>query len=255
MTTVRELSDLIDDYSRWLKERIALREIGDWVEVTTPFLDRHNDHLQFYVRREDGTFVLSDDGHTVQDLKASGCELDTPKRKELLTLTLNGFGVGMEGSVLTTRATPESFSQKKHGFVQAMLAVNDLFYLAEPHVASLFAEDVQAWLDLADVRYSERVKLTGKSGYDHLFEFIIPRSKRQPERLVRLINRPSRDQAESVTFSWIDVREARPESTAYAFLNDSEREPAANVFDALRTYGVRPVRWSERERFREELAA
>lgn len=255
MTSVRELRDLIDDYTRWLKDRVTLQQAGDWVEVTTPFLDRHNDHLQFYVRREDGTFVLSDDGSTVQDLKASGCDLDTPKRRELLDVTLNGFGVAMEGTALVARTSPETFSQKKHGFVQAMLAVNDLFYLAEPHVASLFAEDVQNWLDLAEVRYSQRVKLTGKSGYDHLFEFIIPRSRTQPERLVRTINRPSRDQAESVAFSWIDVREARPESIAYAFLNDSEREPASNVFEALRTYGVRPVRWSEREQARQEVAA
>jgi hypothetical protein len=254
MSLTEELNRLIDEYTRWLKQGISLREVGDWVEVTTPYLDRHNDSLQFYVRRENGTYVLSDDGYIVQDLRSSGCDLDTPKRRELLAVTLNGFGVSIENDALIARAAPETFSQKKHGFVQAMLAVNDLFYLAEPHVASLFAEDVQAWMELAEIRFSQRVKLTGRSGYDHLFDFIIPRSRRQPERLVRTINRPSRDTAEAVTFSWIDVRENRPETQAYAFLNDSEREPAAAVFEALRAYGVRPVRWSERDQHREELA-
>jgi hypothetical protein len=252
---IEELTRLIDEYSRWLKQGITLREVGQWVEVTTPYLDRHNDHLQFYVGKDDGTYVLSDDGYIIQDLQISGCDLDTPKRKELLAVTLSGFGVELDGQTLKARASPETFSQRKHSFLQAMLAVNDLFYLAEPHVSSLFAEDVQAWLDLSDVRYSQRVKLPGRSGYDHLFDFIIPRSRRGPERLVRTINRPSRDTAEAVAFSWIDVRENRREAQAYAILNDAEREPAAAVFEALRAYGVTPVPWSKREQHKEELAA
>ena len=51
-------------------------------------------------------------------------------------------------------------------------------------VASLFYEDVVAWLDLHDVRYTPKVKFTGKTGYDHLFDFVIPKSRRQPERIV-----------------------------------------------------------------------
>ena len=45
-----------------------------------------------------------------------------------------------------------------------MLAINDLFYLAVPVVASLFYEDVVAWLDLHEIRYTPKVKFTGKSG-------------------------------------------------------------------------------------------
>ena len=252
---IEELTRLIDEYTLWLKSGISLREVGASVEVTTPYLDRHNDHLQFYVTKEDGAYVLTDDGYIIQDLRLSGCDLDTPKRKNLLTVTLNGFGVELRGQALESRASAETFSHKKHSLIQAMLAVNDLFYLAEPHVSSLFAEDVQAWLDLADVRYSQRVKLPGRSGYDHLFDFIIPRSRRSPERLVRTINRPSRDTAEAVAFSSIDVRENRPEAQTYAILNDDEREPAAAVFEALRAYGVTAIPWSKRDQHREALAA
>ncbi len=252
---IEDLTRLIDEYALWLKAGISLREVGEWVEVTTPYLDRHNDHLQFYVRREDGTYVLTDDGSIVADLALSGCDLDTPKRRELLTVTLNGFGVELEGQSLLSKASPETFSHKKHAFVQAMLAVNDLFYLAEPHVSSLFAEDVQAWFELSDVRCSQRVKLPGRSGFDHLFDFIIPHSRNAPERLVRTINRPSRDTAEAVTFSWIDVRDNRPQAQVFAILNDTDREPAVAVIEALRAYGVRPVPWSKREQHKEELAA
>jgi hypothetical protein len=53
-------------------------------------------------------------------------------------MTLNGFGVGMNQDALEVHATAQTFPLRKHNLIQAMLAVNDLFYLAKPIVASLF---------------------------------------------------------------------------------------------------------------------
>ncbi len=252
---IDEIQKLLDQYLAWLRDKTALRQVKDWIEITTPYLDRHNDYLQIYVKRENSGFILTDDGYTIEDLKRSGCELESKKRKELLYLTLNGFGVKLDGNALVVHASQENFALRKHNLVQSILAVNDLFYLAVPMVASLFLEDVTSWLDLQEIRYTPKVKFTGKSGYDHLFDFVIPASKKQPERILQTINRPSRDTAQAVAFSWIDTREVRPtNSRAYAFLNDSEHALSASVLDALRNYDVNPVLWSKREEVREELA-
>lgn len=253
---IDEIQKLLDQYMAWLKDKTALRQVKEWIEITTPYLDRHNDYLQIYVKREKSGFILTDDGYTIEDLRRSGCELESKKRKDLLTLTLNGFGVKLEGNSLVVRAAPDNFSLRKHNLVQAVLAVNDLFYLAVPMVASLFLEDVTSWLDLYDIRYTPKVKFTGKSGYDHLFDFVIPASRKQPERILQTINRPSRDTSQAVAFSWIDTKEVRPaNSRAYAFLNDSEHTPSASVMDALKNYDVNPILWSKREEIREEMAA
>jgi hypothetical protein len=192
MSVVQDIERLLTDYRTWLKNKTSLREIeGEWVEITTPYLDRHNDALQIYARREDGGFILTDDSYTVHDLEAAGCNLHTEKRQELLRMTLNGFGVKLNNSALEVRASAETFPMRKHNLLQAMLAVNDLFYLAKPVVESLFFEDVVAWLDVNDIRYTPKVKFTGTSGYDHLFNFVIPKSRKQPERIVQAINRPT----------------------------------------------------------------
>jgi hypothetical protein len=61
--SVVEIEQLLKNYREWLKDKTTLRQIdGSWVEITTPYLDRHNDALQIYVRRENGTFVLTDEG-------------------------------------------------------------------------------------------------------------------------------------------------------------------------------------------------
>ena len=136
---IDEVQKLLDQYIAWLKDKTALRQIQDYVEITTPYLDRHNDHLQIYAKRENGGYLLSDDGYVVGDLRLSGCELESRKRKDLLRLTLNGFGVQLDGDALSVHASRDNFALRKHNLVQAMLAVNDLFYLAVPMVASLFS--------------------------------------------------------------------------------------------------------------------
>jgi hypothetical protein len=171
-------------------------------------------------------------------------------------MTLNGFGVQLVGKALQVHASPENFALRKHNLLQAMLSVNDMFYLAQPMVASLFYEDVVAWLDLHEIRYTPKVKFSGKTGYDHLFDFVIPKSRRQPERILQTINRPSRDTAQALVLAWIDTKEVRPpESRAYALLNDGEQAVPQAVMDALGNYDVRAVPWSQRESVREELAA
>ena len=197
---IQDIQALLDRYWTWLRDRTSLREINDWIEITTPYLDRHNDCLQIYAKRANGDFVLTDDGYILDDLEQSGCKIESPKRQVLLKTTLNGFGVQIDGNALEIRASVETFALRKHNLVQAMLAVNDLFYLASPTIASLFLEDVVSWLDHSDIRYISSVKFAGESGYDHRFDFVIPKSRAQPERVLRAINRPSRDTAEAMAF-------------------------------------------------------
>ena len=253
---IEEVQRLLDDYLAWLRDKTSLRQIDKWVEITTPYLDRHNDYIQIYAGKVNGGFVLTDDGYTIDDLEQCGCKLESSKRQDLLKMTLNGFGVQLHDNALEVHASHDNFALRKHNLVQAILAVNDMFYLAMPMVASLFYEDVVAWLDLHEVRYTPRVKFTGKSGYDHLFDFVIPKSRHKPERILQAINRPNRETAQAVAFSWIDTKEVRPvDSTAYALLNDSEQPVSAGVIDALRSYDVQPIPWSKRDDIRMELAA
>ena len=250
------IQQLIDQYWAWLKDRTILREVNGWVEITTPHLDRHNDYIQIYAQREGESITLTDDGYVLDDLEISGCNIDTPKRQALLDLTLKGFGVRHTRGRLEVTASPENFPLQKHNLIQAMLAVNDLFYLATPMVSNLFFEDVVSWLDQSDIRYTPKIKLPGRSGYDYVFDFVIPKSRQQPERILNAITQPSRQTATLFVFAWSDTRENRsPDSRAYALLNDTEHRVAEPVLHALREYDIRPIAWSERERAMSELAA
>lgn len=258
MTDLQEIEQLVEQYRSWLKDKTTLKSVHkDWVEISTPFLDRHNDHILLYVRTiAPGKFQITDDGQTLQDLELSGCKLDTPKRQSLLKVALNGFRVDEVGGALNVQAASENFAARKHALIQAILAINDMFYLATSTVQSLFKEDVEAWLKLSGVRFLANVQFTGKSGYVHNFDFAIPSSPSAPERVIRAISNPSKDAALNFVTAWIETADQRPnESRAIAFLNDSLRGVGTSVVDALKQYEIEPIVWSEREAHRQSLAA
>lgn len=240
----------------WLKAGLVAECQEHACELTTPFLDRHNDHIQLYAEPRGDSFILSDDGYVLSDLRSTGLELTTAKRRAVLDATLNGFGVHLEDGRITTEADQKNVGQRMHAMIQAMLAVNDMFVMAQPRVAGFFWEDVRDFLETHDVRYSPRVKLTGKSGFDHGVDFLIPRSKSRPERILQVINAPSKNSIGAYLFSLADTREARHlQSEAYAALNDQTRPISTDVTDALKAYDVVPIAWSRREEYAEVLAS
>ncbi|MFH1264522.1 MAG: DUF1828 domain-containing protein [Planctomycetota bacterium] len=247
---------LVESYLAWLRQKIATADIDGVCEITTPFLDRHNDRLQIYVERRGERLRLTDDGYIIGDLESSGCLLDTPHRREMLQTILAGFGVREEDGELVVEASERDFPKKKHSLLQAMLTVNDMFMTARHRVSRLFFDDVVRFLDAHEVRYTPSIEFTGRSGFVHKYDFVIPRSKKMPERILRAVNNPTRDSATSMIFSWTDTRETRSrDSKAYAILNDSERGPNFDVLSAFSQYEIVAVRWSERQNFLGELSA
>ncbi|MBI4288519.1 MAG: DUF1828 domain-containing protein [Chloroflexi bacterium] len=243
-----ECERLAQDYADWVRQRIKVQNIGDVCVLTTPFLDKHRDLLQIYVERTDSGLLLSDDGYILRDLQMSGLELDTERRKELLHHILLSFGVTIKGEELQAVASEKTFAQKKHDFVQAMLAISSLVHLARPTVAAVFKEDVARFLRDNQVRFVSDVKLTGESGLHHPFDFVIGAAPDRPERYLRAIGTPDRESVVEFMFSWQDVKRARPsDAVAFAVLNDQEqRRISPDHVSALEKYAIEVIRWTDR---------
>jgi hypothetical protein len=224
------------------------REVGRWTEITTPYLDRHNDYIQIYAKTDDSRITLTDGGETVADLHQSGFSFKSEKRQEILRFILAGFQVEVRNDELIVEADEKSFALKKHNLIQAILSLNDMFFLSAPTVESLFVEDVARWLEERDIRYTERVKFPGRTGFDYVFDFVIPKSKSEPERIMRAINNPTKAAAQNYILAWVDTRENRPShSIALAMLNDSVKGSSEDVEEAFKAYGIIPLSWSHRD--------
>lgn len=253
-----DADQLTRSYLSWLRHGVSAIRLDEHIsELTTPFLDRHNDHLQVYAERlGPDQFRLTDDGYIISELKSSGVERRGERRRALFQDLLSGYGVELVDSELRVEANSSNLGQCVHNLIQAMLSLDDMFVLAQPQIQNLFLEDVTRFLDEAEIRYSPRAKFAGKSGLDHLVDFVIPKSKEAPERIVQVINSVRRDRVESLLFAANDMRAARGIEVSYFVLvNDSRREVPPDILNAFAAYDVLVQPWSRRAEVVHALAA
>ena len=252
------IDNLVNKYIDFIKENMSIDKIDDTsYEIETPFLDWRNDFITIYVvfdKQDKNNIVLTDNGYTLSDLELSGLEFNTKKRKQELQTVLNGFGVQMDKDKrLFVNATAESFAHKKHNLIQALLGVNDMFVLAQNKVMNLFYEDVGYYFDENDIRYTPNVILEGKSHFNHKFEYIIPKSKYAPERTIKLLNRPKAENLKATLFAFEDTGDKR-RGKGYIILNDEE-SIKTDLIEAINEYKITPILWSQKNNYKEELAA
>lgn len=249
------MKNLIESYINWLKQKINYKEINGYYEVTTPFVNHINDYIQFYLKLdENNRIIMTDDGDTLNNLEMAGVDISKPARKKEFESILNGFGVIMKGNELTTMATPSTFPMRKHNFIQAILAVDDLFVLASPKVESFFQEDVVNFLNQNNIRFSKNIILQGKSSFQHKFDMLIPPSAKASERIIKVVGNPKKQNIIAHLFAFEDTKQAR-NNEGIMILNDIEKEVAPDVSQAIAEYGIYEFSWKKREDQKEKLAA
>ena len=245
-----------EKYIKWLEQEISVNKIGEYLEITSPFLDRYNDYLQVYAKLEaDDEIILTDDAYIINNLQMSGVDINSNKRKQVLESFLNKYNVKLEEDALVTKSGIEDFPQKILFLMQAMLNIDDMFMLSQNKVASIFLEDVTEFLDSRDIFYSKDVSFVGKSGFIYSYEYLLQRTKEKPERLCKVINNPNKQNFQNTIFMWNDTKETRDNnSQLIVFLND-ENKIDATVIEEFKNYNVNTIPWSEREKHLELLRA
>lgn len=239
-----EIEKLIDDYTQWLRKEITVEDVGNFYEITTPFLDNSNDYIQFYVKLDGDAVFFTDDGFTLSNLNMSSL---SSSRKTALKLLLSRYGVSLDGLCLTAKADSKSFSQKKHMFVQAIMAVDDMFMTARGKGSSSFVEDLQSYFFARDIYYTDNVQFSGISGFSHNYEFLMQRTKNMPERLCRVVNNPTKNNMVNVLFAWNDTKPARKSDSQLVVLLNDENQVASGVEDGFRSYDAKVLRWTEKD--------
>ena len=248
--------ELKEKYISWLEDEISVNKIGEYLEVTSPFLDRYNDYLQVYAKiQNDNEIIITDDSYTINNLKMSGIDFNSAKRKQLLNTFINKYRIDLKDDELFVKTDIDDFPRKILFLMQAMLNIDDMFMLSQNKVASIFLDDVTNFLDEKEIFYSKDVNFIGKSGFLYSYEYLIQRSKTQPERLCKVINNPNKQNFQNIIFMWNDTKETRNcESKLIVFLND-ENKIDSNVIDGFKNYNVDTIPWSRKDDYIKLLRA
>ena len=242
-----DIKKYIDDYIDWLKKEITFSQIGEYYEINTPFLDNANDYLQIYVKQEGNDIFFTDDGYTINDLRASGINF-TSARKQQLIYIINQYGVQLEGDSLVAKSPSHDFAKRKHSFLQCMLRINDMYMLTRSRVSSIFLDDVLDFLYQKEVYPVENIQLSGISGYNHHYDFILPKTRKNSERICLALNNVNRTSVGNVIFSWNDTKVARkPDSKLIVLMNDNN-PVNKGAKEAFSNYKINTMLWSDRDK-------
>lgn len=243
--------DFVNSYLKWLKDEMYQEEVSPGLyEITTPFLDRHNDYTQIYAQIcEDGKIRFSDMGITILDLEMSGVDFSTKKRKSIFNLTLNRLGVSEspEKALFIDASSVDEVPKAKHQLLQAILTVNDMFFLNRAHVSSLFFDDIISFFQKNDIYYSKNPSFVGKSKLMNTFDFSLQKNSHNPERLIKALNNPTIGASKNIIFSWEDTKEMRDPGTCFIVLVNDEEGLKPDIGEAFMSYGITLVPWSQRE--------
>ena len=242
-----EIQNLIDEYTQWLRNEISVEPVGDYYKITTPFLDAANDYIQFYVKLDSETVFFTDDGSTLNQLSVAGFQLN-PTRKEQLKSILSRYGVALEGDCLVCKSGIRAFPQRKHMFVQAIMAVDDLFMSIKGRSSSYFLSDVHDFFLEKKIYFSDNVQFTGISGLSHNYDFLLQRSSKSPERLCRVINNPDKNSTVNVLFAWNDTKMLRKEDSKLVVLLNDAKPISSSIEDAFINYEAKVIKWKDRDR-------
>lgn len=124
------------------------------------------------------------------------------------------------------------------------------------NISTIFFEEVENFFIENNIRYTDQISVTGKSGLSHTYDFVIPGFKESPDKLISAVNNPNTDRAKIELFEWNEIKEVRRRPTSlYIFLNDKNKFVGNDIISAFDEYGINSIPWSRRQQYIEELSS
>lgn len=117
--------DVTKLYLNWLKGNIQQEKIGNVIHLSLPLLDKNNDFIEIYILEENNSYILTDDGETLNELELEGIHLC--KKTKKLNQILKSYGVEQEKNELIIRCKFEELALKIHMLALCMIQVSNGF--------------------------------------------------------------------------------------------------------------------------------
>jgi hypothetical protein len=145
-----ELSKVQDNLRNTVSAEVSLFGEGvDRYRVFTPFEFEDGDHFSIVLRKDNDSFIFTDEAHTIMhmsyDMDVS--VLKKGSRQKILTNTIANFGLEENNGELFIKVKKYNFGASFYNFVQALVKITDLSYLSKEQVRSTFYEDFQALIN------------------------------------------------------------------------------------------------------------
>ena len=144
----------MDAIERQFREKVSAKvrlcaEGENRFRVSTPFQFDDRDHLAVVLKKEGGSWCLTDEGHTYMHLTYDILEKDLQKgtRAKVISNALDAFSVQDRDGELRLPISDGRYGDALFDFVQALLKVTDVAYLGRERVRSTFIDDFRSLIE------------------------------------------------------------------------------------------------------------
>lgn len=253
--TDAECNAVVSKCLEWLGEGFSAQYLGGDCVVTTPFLDRRNDHIQIRVRKRDGRYVISDGGTTMPDMVDGGFSLGKTVNKELVAYITSGYGVQLDDKAnsLGVEADDTNVGQRMNFLLQAIMAMNSNVPVpALPKISprAQFENMVSDHLQSLDIFIKGKAGVPGISGYLHEMETVSSTSDSSSTRYFKAFHSPDKRSVKEFLFQLEDVHQYNGGNgirKSIAVLNDEKKPDCGSEINALEKYDVAHALWMKRD--------
>lgn len=119
--------------------------------VEVPFQFEDGDHYAVLLKRDDGHWALSDEGHTFMHVSYDVPEFDRGNRRAIIDRVLAGFHIEDRDGELILRVPDAAFGDALFSYVQAITRITDVSFLTRERVRTTFAEDFRELVQQAAI--------------------------------------------------------------------------------------------------------
>ena len=143
------IKSIEQDFIEKVSEMVQVIPDGkDRFRVFTPFRFDDGDHISIVLKKEQGGWVLSDEGHTYMHLTydISEKKLFSGTRYQIILNALSTFNVEDRFGELIFKVREARFGDALYSFAQALVRMGDVLCLSTEHVQSTFMDDFHALL-------------------------------------------------------------------------------------------------------------
>lgn len=232
--------DMLDAIKKSLCSGVEIEEKGiDRYVIHTDFTYPDGDELRIILKKQDGEWLFTDEGHTLMWLSYENFNLKTDTRSDLFFRTLSSNHAVLEDGRICIRFETGRIRGAIHSMIQALIQTADLLYMDRENVRSTFIEDLQAVfrgrVDMRDVETNKVIKnqkgeeylidvyVKGSEGMDPLLVFAVSNKDKCKDAAMAMITLAAEDKMQFTSLAVIDSMAEIPPSDRDKLINRADK--------------------------------